>query len=131
MWKTPSLIIAFFATAFAMPVSIPKSWTPRERAVAAEVTENGIRAHVRMLADDLLEGRGPASRGSELAMKYVAAQFERLGLLPLGGSTAGEVARDKDMYLQRFALVGLNGQVIDRPVFRGPSGGPFTLPASD
>ena len=41
-----------------------------------------IRAHTTFLADDLLEGRGTGSRGHELAARYVAAQFVRLGLAP-------------------------------------------------
>ncbi len=44
------------------------------------------------LADDLLEGRGPGTRGHELAARYVAAQFEALGLKPAG---------DNDTFYQR------------------------------
>lgn len=43
-----------------------------------------MRAHTVFLADDLLEGRGTAARGHELAALYVAAQFSRLGLEPAG-----------------------------------------------
>lgn len=50
------------------------------------ITENVLRAHVRYLADDLLEGRAPSSRGGELATKYIAAQFERAGLRPAGAN---------------------------------------------
>ncbi len=39
---------------------------------------------MRFLADDLLEGRRVATRGHDLAAKYVAAQFEALGLTPAG-----------------------------------------------
>ncbi len=42
--------------------------------------ENAVRAHVKFLADDLLEGRGPGTRGGELAAKYIASQMEVLGL---------------------------------------------------
>jgi Zn-dependent M28 family amino/carboxypeptidase len=45
-----------------------------------------IRAHLEFLADDALEGRRPGTRGGELAAKYIAAQFERLGLEPSGDS---------------------------------------------
>lgn len=55
-------------------------------------------AHVRFLADDLLEGRGPGTRGGELATKYIAAQFEALGLQP--------AAPDGSFY-QPVALVGM------------------------
>ena len=49
---------------------------------ASQIEENKLRAHVKYLADDLLEGRGPGSRGGMLAAKYIAAQFEALGLEP-------------------------------------------------
>lgn len=41
-----------------------------------------IRAHMRFLASDLLEGRGTATRGYRIAAEYVAAQFEIAGLEP-------------------------------------------------
>lgn len=43
-----------------------------------------IRAHVRFLADDLLEGRAPGTRGGALAERYIAAQFAAAGLEPAG-----------------------------------------------
>lgn len=53
-------------------------------AAADSVREQRIRAHTRFLADDLLEGRAAGTRGHALAMAYVRAQFERLGLEPAG-----------------------------------------------
>ena len=47
-----------------------------------KIEESVMRAHVKFLADDLLEGRGPGARGGLLAAKYIAAQFEALGLEP-------------------------------------------------
>src|SRR3989337_1182147 len=47
------------------------------------ITPERLRAHTAFLADDLLEGRGPATRGGELAAKYIAAQFAGLGLKPI------------------------------------------------
>lgn len=46
------------------------------------ITESGLRADISFLADDLLEGRGPGTRGDELAQKYIATQFQTLGLKP-------------------------------------------------
>lgn len=46
----------------------------------AATLSGAIRAHMTFLADDLLEGRGTATRGHELAARYVGAQFEALGL---------------------------------------------------
>src|SRR3954467_7178796 len=54
--------------------------------VAQAVDSNVLRAHLGFLADDALEGRRPGTRGGDLAAKYIAAQFERLGLQPAGDS---------------------------------------------
>ena len=54
--------------------------------VAQAVDSKVIRAHLEFLADDALEGRKPGTRGGELAAKYIAAQFQRLGLEPAGDS---------------------------------------------
>ena len=64
------------------------------------IDAHALRAHTRFLASDLLEGRGPGSRGDQLAQAYIAAQFEALGLHPVGAGGA---------YLQPFELVGITG----------------------
>jgi len=56
----------------------------REDAALDGITADAVRAHVTFLGDDLLEGRGTASRGHELAARYVAAHFESMGLEPAG-----------------------------------------------
>lgn len=43
-----------------------------------------MRGHVSFLASDLLEGRGTPSRGQDIAAEYIAAQFRRAGLEPVG-----------------------------------------------
>jgi hypothetical protein len=51
-------------------------------AAMATIRPEAIRADMRFLADDLLEGRGTATRGHEIAAKFMASQFEALGLDP-------------------------------------------------
>ncbi len=70
-------LLAFVNFAGAQVMS---SRVPTDEAI----TEHALRAHVRFLADDLLEGRAPGSRGGALATRYIAAQFERIGLKPAG-----------------------------------------------
>jgi len=53
-------------------------------AAIQAIRPEAIRAHVTFLADDRLEGRGTGTRGFELAAKYIAAQFEAMGLQPVG-----------------------------------------------
>src|SRR5256885_6826155 len=50
------------------------------------ISENALRGHIKYLSDDLLEGRGTGARGGELAAKYIAAQFESLGLKGAGAN---------------------------------------------
>jgi Zn-dependent M28 family amino/carboxypeptidase len=61
------------------------------------ITENFIMGHTRYLSHDLMEGRGPGTRGDDLARYYIAAQYEALGLEP--GGTDGT-------YFQSVPLVG-------------------------
>ena len=58
---------------------------PRAEAEpAAEVSPERIKAHVAYLASDRLEGRGPGSRGEILATEYIADEFKKAGLKPIG-----------------------------------------------
>ena len=54
------------------------------RQAATSIDPEKIRAHVRFLADDLLEGRGPGTRGGQLAAEYIATQFALAGARPAG-----------------------------------------------
>ncbi|HEY7953826.1 MAG TPA: M28 family peptidase [Polyangia bacterium] len=122
------VLLAILATAVAAvttslaPVSIPKSWSARERTVAQAVSAAGLAAHVRFLSDDLLEGRGPGTRGDELAMKYIAAQLERLGLEPAG---------DHHTFFQRFEVVGVKNELAQPLSARGPKGTLALHPPTD
>ena len=53
-------------------------------ATMATIRPEAIRADMRFLADDLLEGRGTATRGFDIAAKFMATQFEGIGLQPAG-----------------------------------------------
>lgn len=50
----------------------------------AEISADRIKAHVAHLASDQMEGRGPGTRGEFLATEYLAAEFKKAGLTPLG-----------------------------------------------
>ena len=55
-----------------------------------------IKADIAYLASDRLEGRGPGTRGEELATDYLAGEFRKAGLAPRG---------DRGTYLQPVPLV--------------------------
>jgi Zn-dependent M28 family amino/carboxypeptidase len=69
-------------TAATLAAVKPAAVTPDEKAAAATIRAEALRADVGFLADDLLEGRGPASRGDELGRAYIRARMEAMGLLP-------------------------------------------------
>jgi len=48
------------------------------------IRPEALSAHIRYLADDLLEGRGTGTRGHAIAARYVAAQLQSLGYQPAG-----------------------------------------------
>ena len=72
---------------------------PAVKAAEDSIDPEKIRAHVKFLSDDLLEGRGPGLRGSEIAAQYIATQFALYGLKPGG---------DNGTYLQQINMVGMN-----------------------
>jgi Zn-dependent M28 family amino/carboxypeptidase len=47
------------------------------------IQESTLRSHIRFLADDLLEGRGPGSNGDAITQLYLETQFQALGLQPV------------------------------------------------
>ena len=77
----------------------PKS---KPEAVSAQarvhVDPEKIRAHVKFLASDLLEGRATGQRGGDMAAEYIATQFALYGLKPAG---------DKGTYFQEVPMVGV------------------------
>ena len=80
---TALLLAAFLSPAYAAAQrAVPAR--SASSLVAAAIDSNALRAHLEFLADDALEGRRPGTRGAELAARYIAAQFSRLGLEPAG-----------------------------------------------
>jgi Zn-dependent M28 family amino/carboxypeptidase len=58
---------------------------------AQHIDPEKIRAAVKYLADDKLEGRGPGTDGDHLAAKYISDQFAAYGLTPAGDNgSSGE-----------------------------------------
>ena len=90
-------LVAAAAAACATTASLPSPAAAPAPALFAP-SAAAMDAHLKYLADDLLEGRAPATRGGRLAVRYVAAQFEAMGLEP--GAADGS-------YFQPVALVGM------------------------
>ena len=65
------------------------------------ITTDGLLRHIKTLASDQFEGRGPGTPGENLSVNYIADQFEHMGLKP--GNTDGR-------YVQKVPLVGIATQ---------------------
>lgn len=53
-------------------------------AAAPGVDAGKVKAHVAKLSSDEFEGRGPGTRGELLTTEYIAGEFRKYGLKPLG-----------------------------------------------
>src|SRR6266403_22952 len=91
---------------------------PVKRGMAL-LSGKAMAAHDQFLASDLLEGRGPGTRGDEIAQQYIAAQFEAYGLQPGGDGTYYQnvpllgIATDRDKSSLAFTK---NGTAIGAPL---------------
>ena len=94
------LLPASLAQTSAMPEVPALDTVPAAaREAAASIDPEKIRAHVRFLASDLLEGRGPGKRGGELAAEYIATEFALAGAKPAG---------DNGTYFQAVPLMAVH-----------------------
>ena len=89
------LVCVLVALALALPVGAATPTTDPSDAAMESIRPEAIRAHMNFLADDLLEGRGANSRGYEISARYMATEFESMGLAPAG---------DAGTYLQTVPL---------------------------
>ena len=117
MFRFILILILFFFTVRTIPLNAQSkpanasALSVLEKAQEKINSEN-LKSHIQFLADDLLEGRGPGSRGDRLAQNYIKAKFRSLGFKP--GAKNGS-------YFQPFPLVGITTQ--DPPSIRFNNGG--------
>ena len=92
------------------------------RRAAGKITEEILTAHTKFLASDLLEGRGPATRGDSLAEAYIQSQMEVMGLKP--GAPGGG-------WIQKVPLVGVKASFSGPAVFRSEHGSAEGVPGNN
>ena len=90
--------------------------TTKVPASSLHADDQKIRAHVKFLSSDLLEGRGTGQRGGDIAAEYLATQFALYGLKPAGdqGTYFQEVPMMEVKTLEEtsFSLVTSNVETI-------------------
>ena len=77
---------------------------------ASSINQTTLKAHIKFLSDDLLEGRGTGARGGELAAKYIASQLEASGVE--GAGTNGG-------FFQPVSLVGVKADPATKLTISG------------
>jgi PA domain len=103
-----------------LPVMPQVTGVPGAAQQAAQhIDPERIRAAVKYLADDKLEGRGPGTEGDRKAAKYISEQFAAYGLTPAG---------DNGSWYQKVPLYAVR-TVPDKTTFQlmPKSGEPLTL----
>ena len=80
--------------ALAYAATLPKfSVTPDFQAALDRISADSLRGNLSFIASDLLEGRDTPSRGLDIAAEFVAAQFRRAGLEPVGNEGYFQAAK--------------------------------------
>src|SRR3954466_3945153 len=70
----------------------------KQQSASGSISADTLRAHIKYLSDDQLEGRGTGAPGGELAAKYIAAQLEAMGVKGAGRNNS---------FFQPVSLVGV------------------------
>ena len=111
--KKPAAILVLSLVALVAQAQ-PALPAPAEKAMNSIDAER-IRATVKYLSDDSLEGRGTGQKGGDRAADWIAAQFKNYGLLPAGDH--GTFFQDVKFYgvttdpgQTHFAFVAKSGQ---------------------
>jgi len=110
--RTSFLLMAVAATACA---------TFDTDSAGRAITKDALEAHVRFLADDLLEGRGPGTRGDALARLYIARQMQECGLRPAAGDGS---------WMQPVPILGITSTVT-KSLSAAGKGGSASFAAPD
>jgi Zn-dependent M28 family amino/carboxypeptidase len=74
-----------------------ESLTPEVRRGLETITPADVKRRIEIIADDSMGGRDTPSKGLEATARYIAAEFERLGLTPRG---------DGGTFIQRYPIPG-------------------------
>jgi Zn-dependent M28 family amino/carboxypeptidase len=100
-----SLFLALTASNFAYSAHQPKKHAQTNATQSSgmmlalhNVQAERIRADVKYLSSDAMEGRGTGTKGGDLAASYIAKQFKEAGLEPAG---------DNGTYFQMVPMVGV------------------------
>jgi Zn-dependent M28 family amino/carboxypeptidase len=92
----PVILIAAIAVMLVAQAQAPRGMPAGNGPALDEIQASQIKAHLRFLSHDLLEGRAPSTRGGQLAAEYLASQLAAIGFQPAG---------DNGTYFQNVPIV--------------------------
>ena len=89
--------------------------TTSRAAGSAGVSAEELKRHIRTLSSDEFEGRAPTTPGGEKTRAYIAAEYQRLGLEPVGGSYFHDVPMVESTLdpSQSFLRIDVKGETRD------------------
>jgi Zn-dependent M28 family amino/carboxypeptidase len=116
-----ALFIAVTSLAAAQTQSKSSLPAAAQKAMNAIDAEK-IRATVKYLSDDALEGRGTGQKGGDMAADWIAAQFKSYGVLPAG---------DQGSYFQKINFFGVTTDPRTTFAFVPKSGPEIALKFAD
>jgi Zn-dependent M28 family amino/carboxypeptidase len=121
-------LVLIFSLTWLLPSPSRAAEAPKQLPSAAQQAMNSIsaekiRATVKYLSDDSLQGRGTGQKGGDEAADWIAAQFKRYGLLPAG---------DHGTYFQNVGFYGVTTDPKQTQLsFVPKSGEPMALKFAD
>ena len=112
--ETKRRIVVRAATVWTVIIAMCPVGFSQQRGVRShQLNEQAIRARIKFLSSDLLEGRGTGARGGEIAANYIAAQMEALGLKGAGANGS---------FFQPVSLVGVKADPNTKLIISGRNG---------
>src|SRR4051812_20684524 len=89
-----------------LPLAAALSLLPFAAAPAPQFDPVRLSNHVRILASDEFEGRGPATAGETKSIAYIVGQMKAAGLQPGGSIVRGKRGWTQDVPLLRASIEG-------------------------
>ncbi|HKV94243.1 MAG TPA: M28 family peptidase [Candidatus Angelobacter sp.] len=95
--RKPSIILLIVVCSL-IAAQAQSSAPPAAQKAMNAIDSEKIRATVKYLSDDALQGRGTGQKGGDMAADWIAEQFKSYGLLPAG---------DAGTYFQKINFFGV------------------------
>jgi Zn-dependent M28 family amino/carboxypeptidase len=110
-----NLSIILFLIVASLSVRSQTGLPPAAEKAMSGIDSEKIRATVKYLSDDALQGRGTGQKGGDLAADWIAAQFKAYGLQPAG---------DNGTYFQNINFYGVTTDPKQTRFTLAPKSGP-------